>query len=231
MERATIDRYADVRQSQIRGSSARHLDPDELDGAIGLARGMILERQKADGSWQERGDMGPITTALSLVCLRHVGQLRADELHEGTRWLRSRQLEDGSFVGRPFASAGDLSLRGLREARRHAVAPCRRQTSDSAVVKGPMSPRSCHEPSAFCRSRIMPRARPIAPVSSSGSNGAPSSRIWDCRKSKSRSIVARSIGVMTLQASCSLNSQLLLGTKPRVDGKQPNGEAIDTDKS
>ncbi|HEY1534026.1 MAG TPA: prenyltransferase/squalene oxidase repeat-containing protein, partial [Polyangiaceae bacterium] len=101
----------DVRQSQIRELGSP-FDPDELDGAIGLARGMILERQKADGSWQERGDMGPFTTALSLVCLRHVGQLRADELREGTRWLRSRQLEDGSFVGRPFASEGDLSATG-----------------------------------------------------------------------------------------------------------------------
>jgi squalene cyclase len=111
MERATIDRYLDVRQSQIRELGAP-FDPDELDGAIDLARGMVLERQKPDGSWQERGDMGPFTTALSLVCLRHVGQLRADELHEGTRWLRSRQLEDGSFVGRPFASEGDLSATG-----------------------------------------------------------------------------------------------------------------------
>src|SRR5882724_9101611 len=101
MDSATIDRESFVRQSQIRVLGAP-FDRDELDGAIELGRGMVLERQKADGSWQERGDMGPITTALSLVCLRHVGQLRADELREGTRWLRSRQLADGSFLGRPF---------------------------------------------------------------------------------------------------------------------------------
>ena len=85
MDRATIERDLDVRQSQVRELGPQ-LDPDELDGAIDLARRMALERQQADGSWQERGDMGPLTTALSLVCLRHVGQLRADELHDGTRW-------------------------------------------------------------------------------------------------------------------------------------------------
>jgi hypothetical protein len=40
-----------------------------LDEAIERARRMVLDRQRPDGSWQERGDMGPLTTGLSLVSL------------------------------------------------------------------------------------------------------------------------------------------------------------------
>src|SRR5262245_1532757 len=74
---------------------AATLDP--LDQAIERGRRMVLARQRSDGSWNERGDMGPYTTALTLVSLYHVEQLPADQLLEGTRWLRSRQLADGSF--------------------------------------------------------------------------------------------------------------------------------------
>ena len=80
-----------------------------IDDAIAAARQMVVERQRPDGSWQERGDMGPFTTALTLVALRSVGQLPSEDLAEGTRWLRARQREDGSYLGRPFASEGDLS--------------------------------------------------------------------------------------------------------------------------
>lgn len=92
---------------------------------------MVLERQRADGSWQERGDMGSYTTAMSLVALRHVGQLSDEDLHEGLRHLRSRALGDGSFEGRPFAGTGDLAATAAawaalslssREADREAAA-------------------------------------------------------------------------------------------------------------
>ena len=53
--------------------------------------------------------MGPFTTALTLVALSSVGQLPANELADGLRWLRQRQRRDGSFAGRPFAQEGDLS--------------------------------------------------------------------------------------------------------------------------
>jgi squalene-hopene/tetraprenyl-beta-curcumene cyclase len=93
------------------GSSAEPWGRPEgtLDEAIARARRMVLDRQRPDGSWQERGDMGPITTALALVSLHHVGQLPAPDLLAGTAWLRSRQRPDGSFLGRPFAPTGDLS--------------------------------------------------------------------------------------------------------------------------
>jgi squalene cyclase len=70
---------------------------------------MVLSRQRPDGSFQERGDMGPFTTALALVSLHNLEQLPPDDLADGARWLRSRQMHDGSFAGRPFATAGDLS--------------------------------------------------------------------------------------------------------------------------
>lgn len=83
--------------------------PTALDTAIERGRQMVLARQRADGSWNERGDMGPYTTALSLVALCHVDQLPRAQLLECTRWLRSRQRADGSFLGRPFAEEGDLA--------------------------------------------------------------------------------------------------------------------------
>lgn len=51
--------------------------------------------------------MGPLTTALALVALHHANALPAADLADGTRWLRAHQRDDGSFVARPFAPAGD----------------------------------------------------------------------------------------------------------------------------
>ena len=106
-----------TRRAGASSGTTRSLDSvtlalDPLDDAIERGRNMVLERQRSDGSWNERGDMGPYTTALTLVSLSHADQLPADQLLEGTRWLRSRQLADGSFRGRPFAEQGDLGATG-----------------------------------------------------------------------------------------------------------------------
>lgn len=91
-------------------SGVRDLAPGRrMDDVIGRGREMVLARQRADGSWQERGDMGPFTTALALVALHDVDQLPASDAREGLRWLRSRQHDDGSFPGRPFTTQGDLA--------------------------------------------------------------------------------------------------------------------------
>ena len=104
---------SNTRRAGAIDGTARSLDAfdrnfEPLDDAIERGRRMVFARQRSDGSWNERGDMGPYTTALALVALRHVEQLPADQLLEGARWLRSRQLADGSFRGRPFAEEGDL---------------------------------------------------------------------------------------------------------------------------
>lgn len=96
-----------------RGPVAEKVSPTEilpsLDEAIARGRSMVLSRQRDDGSFQERGDMGPFTTALALVSLHHVGKLSPAEILDGARWLRASQRDDGSFPGRPFAAEGDLS--------------------------------------------------------------------------------------------------------------------------
>jgi squalene-hopene/tetraprenyl-beta-curcumene cyclase len=84
-----------------------------LDRAIEHGRLMVLERQGEDGSWRERCNMGPLPTALSLVALHHAGELSVEDRGAGARWLRSRQLADGSFEGRPFAREGDLATTGV----------------------------------------------------------------------------------------------------------------------
>jgi squalene-hopene/tetraprenyl-beta-curcumene cyclase len=84
-------------------------DPRALDAAIARGRAMVLARQRADGSWQERGNMGPFTTALAVVSLKHVGALSAGDVRDAARWLRAQQRPDGSFVMRPFADEGDLA--------------------------------------------------------------------------------------------------------------------------
>jgi squalene-hopene/tetraprenyl-beta-curcumene cyclase len=92
--------------SETRELRARDL---ALDVALEKARLHVLARQRTDGSWQERADMGPLSTALSLVTLAHVGALADTDLTEGCRFLRGAQLPDGSFPGRPFSSTPDLA--------------------------------------------------------------------------------------------------------------------------
>jgi len=91
--------------SEVRALRGEHGD---LDVAIQRACEMVLARQRADGSWQERADMGPVSTALVLLALSRANALDRTELSEGCRFLRHEQLEDGSFRGRPFAPRGDL---------------------------------------------------------------------------------------------------------------------------
>ncbi|MCB9598440.1 MAG: DUF2236 domain-containing protein [Sandaracinaceae bacterium] len=81
-----------------------------LGRAIGRASRALFATQRADGSWDERSDVGPSSTANVLVALHHVGLMPATELADGTRWLRSRQLADGSFRPYPHAPAGNLSV-------------------------------------------------------------------------------------------------------------------------
>ncbi len=82
----------------------------DLSRAIDRASQALFRAQRADGSWDERSDVGPSSTANVLVALHHVGLLPASELDAGCRWLRSRQLPDGSFRPYPHAPEGNLSV-------------------------------------------------------------------------------------------------------------------------
>jgi squalene cyclase len=83
---------------------------DLLNAAIDRATRALWSTRRADGSWDERSDIGPASTANVLVALNHAGVLRPRDLVAGASWLRGQQRPDGSFVPYPFASAGSLSV-------------------------------------------------------------------------------------------------------------------------
>ena len=80
-----------------------------LARAIARASHVLLSAQRADGSWEERSDVGPVSTANVLVALHWSRLLPGSDLEHGARWLRAQQLEDGSFRPYPFAPRGNLS--------------------------------------------------------------------------------------------------------------------------
>jgi squalene cyclase len=82
--------------------------PANLELAITRGQRALFRTQRPDGSWDDRSDVGPVSTAMVLVSLAWLGRLSPDDRREGARWLRARQRSDGSFIGRPFAKSGDL---------------------------------------------------------------------------------------------------------------------------
>lgn len=87
--------------------------PTTLRSAIEHGQRVLLETQRPDGSWDERSDVGPMSTAMVLIALHWLGVLPPSDLEESARWLRHQQAADGSFLGRPYALAGDLSATAL----------------------------------------------------------------------------------------------------------------------
>lgn len=79
-----------------------------LQRAIARSRRALLAAQRNDGSWDERSDVGPVSTAMVVVALAWLGRLSASDRAKAARWLCSQQLADGSFAARPFAREGDL---------------------------------------------------------------------------------------------------------------------------
>lgn len=80
-----------------------------VQDAIQRAQRLILRDQRTDGSWDCSSELGPICTSQVLIALRYVGTLTEADAREMSRWLRSQQRADGSFVLHPFAKKGDLS--------------------------------------------------------------------------------------------------------------------------
>jgi squalene cyclase len=81
---------------------------ESLELAITRGQRALFRAQLASGAWDDRSDVGPISTAMVLVSLGFLGRLSPGDRKDGARWLRARQRPDGSFVGRPFAHGGDL---------------------------------------------------------------------------------------------------------------------------
>lgn len=88
----------------------RTIDRTTENLGLAITRGQraLFRAQLRDGSWDDRSDVGPVSTAMVLVSLAWLGRLSPEDRRDGARWLRARQRRDGSFVGRPFAHAGDL---------------------------------------------------------------------------------------------------------------------------
>lgn len=87
--------------------------PTSLRSAIEHGQRVLLETQHPDGSWDERSDVGPMSTAMVLVALHWLGALPPGDLSQSARWLRLQQAADGSFPGSPYAREGDLSATAL----------------------------------------------------------------------------------------------------------------------
>ncbi len=129
-----------------------------LEVALEKARAHVLSRQRADGSWQERADMGPLSTALSLVALAHVGALAEADLKEGCRFLRGAQLPDGSFPGRPFSTAPDLATTAAGWA---ALSLSRHEQDRAAALAASQSVQAQGGVDAVCR---LGESGDIAPI-------------------------------------------------------------------
>jgi squalene-hopene/tetraprenyl-beta-curcumene cyclase len=78
----------------------------DLDRAVERAQARMLERQRADGSWNAIADMGPACTAQVTIALRWAGALEEEEARDVRRWLAAQQQDDGSFLPYRYAREG-----------------------------------------------------------------------------------------------------------------------------
>jgi squalene-hopene/tetraprenyl-beta-curcumene cyclase len=81
---------------------------DEIAAVLGRAQLHLVERQDAAGWWKGELRTNVTMDAEDLLLRQFLGILRADELEQAARWIRSQQREDGTwatFEGGP----GDVS--------------------------------------------------------------------------------------------------------------------------
>ena len=107
------------------------IDHGAVRTALERAREMLWRTQGRDGSSDSPGDMGPMPTAQVLVALHHDGRLSPEDAAEGARWLRARQVPDGSFRSYPTAPRGDLGATASAWAAMHVCAA--RESADAIV--------------------------------------------------------------------------------------------------
>lgn len=148
MELASSAQDASAASSHPHSETRELRGPNALDLALEKARAHVLARQRADGSWQERADMGPLTTAMSLIALAHVDALTEADLAEGCRFLRGAQLADGSFPGRPFSTTADLATTAVGWA---ALSLSRRELDRAAARAASVSVQAQGGVEAVCK--------------------------------------------------------------------------------
>jgi squalene cyclase len=90
------------------GKGPDPVDLAQVTTAVGRAQDLLLRSLRPDGSWISYCDLGPSATAQVVVGLRFVDRLDPRDAEAARRWLISRQRADGSFVGHPYTSQGDL---------------------------------------------------------------------------------------------------------------------------
>lgn len=84
------------------------VDDRDLTDAIDRARADVWSAQRADGTWECRGDTGPLITTHVAIILRHIGALD-DALARGVaRYLAAQQRADGSLSIYPGAPEGHV---------------------------------------------------------------------------------------------------------------------------
>jgi squalene cyclase len=107
-------------------------DVDSVRSAAQKAQRVLFQAQHADGSWDWPNDLGVFVSAQALVALKFAGRLDAQDAEDGARYLASRQLPDGSFPGRPFATQGEL---GATASAWAAFRACGRADDDPALAR------------------------------------------------------------------------------------------------
>ncbi len=97
------------------------IEQDKVQATIDKAITAILDQQNSDGSWSGYNYAGPMFTAMLLITEHYLELLSGHEASEGVRWLKSQELDDGSYPAYPFATKGDLVTTALVYACYRAV--------------------------------------------------------------------------------------------------------------
>ena len=92
-----------------------------MQRAVTRAQRVLWQSQRADGSWDCNGQVGPWVTAQAVVALGHLKQLRAKDAAAAAHWLRAQQRPDGSFLLHAFATVGDLGSTACAWAALHVT--------------------------------------------------------------------------------------------------------------
>jgi squalene-hopene/tetraprenyl-beta-curcumene cyclase len=118
-----------------------------LARAVARAQERAWSAQGADGTWECRGDTGPLITAHVLVILHYIGALEPEMARGVSAHLAAQQLADGSFPIYPGADEGDFGTTGCvwaalsvagseREAQERARAHVRAHGGAERLVAG-----------------------------------------------------------------------------------------------